>query len=65
MHTQMTERIKDLFVILRIDTDQRRFECTIHVPDGAPHLETGFLVRQALAGFPGGGWREVPIVESP
>jgi hypothetical protein len=60
--TAVNEKIKHLAVILRVDTDRRRLECVIDVPDGAPHLETGFLVRQALGAFPGAGWREVSRV---
>jgi len=56
------ERIKQLSIIVRVDTDRRRLECVIDVPDGSPDLETTFLVRQALSsvGAESTGWREVP-----
>lgn len=58
----MGERIKNLSIILRVDTDKRRLERVIDVPDGSPDLETAFLVRQALniLGAGNAGWREVP-----
>jgi hypothetical protein len=60
----MRERIKNLSIILRVDTDKRRLERVIDVPDGAPDLETAFLVRQALStlGTGNAGWREVPMI---
>ena len=55
----MKERIEQIAVVLRVDTDRRRFECTIPVPDGSPHHETTFLIHQALGSFPGPEWHEV------
>jgi hypothetical protein len=54
------ERISQISILLRVDTDQRRLECVIAVPDGSPHLETAFLIQQALSTFPS-GWIEVPL----
>jgi hypothetical protein len=60
----MSERVTHVTVVLRVDTDRRRLECVIDIPDGAPHLETGFLVRQALGALGSAGWHEVPRAAS-
>lgn len=61
----MSEQIKQLSILLCVDTDRRRLERrrlerVIVVPDGAPHLETAFLVRQALSTLGNAWWHEVP-----
>lgn len=59
----MSERIEGISIVLRVDTDRRRLERVIDVPDGVPHLETAFFISQALntLGDRDAGWREVPL----
>ena len=54
----MSENVVHVAVVLRVDTDRRRLECVIDVPDGSPVLETALLVRQSLEVLGGVGWHE-------
>ena len=57
----MGERIKGVSIVLRVDTDRRRLERMIAVPDGSSYPETAFLVQRALSTLGDAKWREVPM----
>jgi hypothetical protein len=59
----VSERITNVSVVLRVDTDRCRRECVINVPDGAPPLETAVLIQQTLDTFGGDLWHKVPRLE--